>query len=174
MPQPRSARACSLPRIGVALALYVTSGPACYECTIQGRFLEFRAADSAGTVTSEAFVELDETRGSEEGQYILWAVREDPTSGPVSAVRLRAGMPDDPGMVLYDFPLLNAVPSAGVITQVFQLHPYAGATPFLELWDRLQHEPFYVEIVYEGSLAPRGIGPLHLTNEADWRDILCT
>jgi len=136
--------------------------------------LQFRAADSAGTVTSEAFVELDETRGSEEGQYLLWAVREDPTSWPVTAVRLRAGTSDAPGVVLYDFPLLNAVPCAEVITQVFHLRPYDGATPFLALWDRLQSEPFYVEIVYEGSLAPKGIGPLHLTNEADWRDILCT
>lgn len=164
----------SLLGIGLTLALCIAPGPACYQCTIQGRFMEFRAGDSTEAATSEAFVELDETRGSEEGQYILWAVREDPTSGTVSAVRLRAGTPDKPGIVLYDFPPLNAVPSAGVITQVFQLHPYAGATPFAQLWDRLQREPAYVEIVYEGLLDPKGIGPLRLTNDADWRDILCS
>lgn len=174
MRYPRPNRVRLLLGVGLTLALCVTPGPACYQCTIQGRFMEFRAADSTGAVMHDAFVDLDQTRGSEDGQYILWAVREDPTSGPVNAVRLRAGTPDEPGVVLYDFPLLNAVPSAGVITQVFQLRPYDGATPFLELWDRLQSGPFYVEIVYEGSLAPKGIGPLRLTNEADWRDILCT
>jgi hypothetical protein len=146
----------------------------CYDCTIQGRFMEFRAAGSAGSAVTEVFLDLNETRGSEDAQYVIWSVRVSPLDGPVTAVRLRVGTAEAPGAVLYDFPLVNAVPDAGVITQVFVNQPYAGEVPFDELWDLIQGDPVFVEVIYQDSPAVPRIGPLELTNARDWQDILCS
>ena len=140
-------------------------------CTVQSRILDLRTGQTLGG--TEAALGLRQTRGSEEGRFVMWFVRVNPLVGTVGQVRLRAATGDHAGRVLYEFPLVNAVPAAGVVTQVFEDTPYQGAVPFAELWDLLQRDQAFVEVIDAASTSVLRIGPLELRTSLDWQDV-CT
>ena len=142
-----------------------------YRCETQARSLQYEATVASGPVTSRVAVELAEMRGRETGAFVLWHVRVSPLAAPATRVLLREGRPAAPGRVLYDFPLLNAVPPSGVVTQVFVRTPYAGQVPFAELWDVIQRQPVFFEVVLAGDAPPVALGPLERTGSSDWRDV---
>src|SRR5687767_5565632 len=121
-------------------------------CAVQSRALQYEAETRRGALIGIGFLELSETRGGEERDFTVWHLRAVPLPGRAARVSLRQGTPDSPGRVLYEFPLLNAVPESGVITQVFVQTPYAGAVPFAELWELVQREPVIMEAVFEADV----------------------
>jgi hypothetical protein len=145
-------------------ALAVIAGAGCdlERCTVESRSLQYEA--------SGGFLELTETRGAENARWILWHVRVAPVPGTPRAAVLREGPPEAPGRRLYEFPLVNSVPESGVVTQVFVRTPYAGEVPFDELWELVQNEPVSFEVLFDGDVPPRRIGPLLRTGSSDWQE----
>lgn len=165
-------RFASVSAVAVAAAA-LAAGCDPYRCLVQSRAQQYEATIGSGPVAGRASFELAETRGAESGQFVMWHVRASPLPAAATRVLLRAGSPEAPGRLLYEFPLVNAVPDSGVITQVFSRTPYAGGVPFAELWDLVQREPVLFEVVLAGGTAPLRIGPLDRTLSTDWQDV-CT
>lgn len=139
-------------------------------CTVESRAVQYEAETRRGALIGTAFLELSETRGAEDRDWVIWHLRAAPLAGRVTRVSLRQGTPGSPGRVLYEFPVVNPVPESGVITQVFVRTPYAGAVPFAELWELVQREPVTFEAVFDSNAEPLRVGPLVLTDSTDWQD----
>ena len=155
--------------IGVVALVAGLAGCDPYRCLVESRAQQLELQTSSG----RAAFSLSQTRGAEDGEFVMWHLRSSPLPAPATRVLLREGTPEAPGRVLYDFPLVNPVPDLGVITQVFTRAPYDGEVPFTELWDLVQRQPVSFEIVFAGGVAPLRIGPLSLTSSGDWQDV-CT
>ena len=140
------------------------------ECLVESRTLELGAQTSNGSLTGNGFLELSETRGAENGAFVIWPLRAAPFAGTATAVSLRRGPPETPGRVLYRFPLVDAVAASGVITQVFVRTPYAGEVPFAELWELVQREPVSLHAEIDGVRTLR-VGPLLRTGFSDWQEV---
>jgi hypothetical protein len=117
------------------------------------------------------FLELSETRGADNGAFVLWHLRAAPFTGRATVVSLRLGPPEAPGRLLYQFPLVNSVPDSGVLTQVFVRTAYAGEVPFAELWDLVQREPVSFHAVLDDGVRPLRVGPLLRTGSRDWQEV---
>ena len=139
-------------------------------CELESRALEYRAETPGGPLMGTGFLELSQTRGAENGSFLVWHVRAAPFVGRATTVSLRQGPPDAPGRLLYEFPLVNAVPDSGVLTQVFVRTPYAGTVPFSELWDLVQREPVSFHAVLDGDGGPLRAGPLVRSGFSDWQE----
>jgi hypothetical protein len=135
-------------------------------CTVEGRSREYRAETRVGL----AALELSQTRGAEDRDWLLWHVRVTPWIGTPAAVVLREGAPAAPGPTLAELPVLNTVPDSGVVTQVFVRTAYAGEVPFAELWDLLQARPVTVEVLYGQGQPPVRLGPLVPAGSSDWQE----
>lgn len=128
---------------GVVLALAGVILAACdpYGCTA-----EFRSVALSGPLTSEsgdtlqgptgnAFISLDQFRGSHTQRSLSWSVRASLPVDTVTEIQLRAGSPADPGETLYEFPVNGTV--ADVISGG-DIVNYTGSIPFDELFDALR------------------------------------
>ena len=165
-----------MPLRSTAIALlpaFLWAGCNPYRCLVQSRSQVFEGQPASGTVAGRGSLQLTETRGDENGAWVVWHVRASPLPAQATRVFLREGTPDAPGRVLYEFPLTNAVAESGVITQVFVRIPYAGQVPFEELWELVQRQPVSFEVVFGGGAPPLRIGPLNRTGSSDWHDV-CT
>ena len=161
-------------RGAVAIAFLVAAAGCDLGSTLGGCGVETRSLEyGAQTATRAGFLELSETRGDENGAFVIWHVRATPFPGSARTVSLREGPPDAPGRLLYRFPVANAVPESGVLTQVFTRTPYAGEVPFAELWDRIQREPVSFHAELESDATVVRIGPLLRTGSSDWQEA-CT
>ena len=158
----------------VAAALALIAAAACDfgvgRCTVESRSVEYAAETRTGSLVVNGFLELAETRGAENGAWVLWHVRMAPFAGRARTVSLRQGPPEAPGRLLYEFAVVNSVPASGVITQVFVRTPYAGEVPFAELWELIQRQPVSFEVVFDGDSRPLVVGPLSRTGFSDWQD----
>jgi hypothetical protein len=163
----RSAAPASL----VAVALLAGCDP--YQCLVQSRAQQYELQTASGPAAGRVALELSQTRGDENDDFVLWHVRLDGATAPATRVLLREGLPQTPGRVLYEFPLTNAVPASGVVTQVFTRTRYAGQVPFAELWDLIQSQPVSFEVQFSGDSPPVRVGPLGRTGGSDWQDV-CT
>jgi hypothetical protein len=162
----------TLVRAGILAGTLMTAGCGLGdgECLVESRALELSGQTADGPVIVNGFLELSETRGSENGAFVIWHFRVVPSSGNVTAVLLRRGTPGAPGRELYRFPLVNGVPASGVITQVFARTPYDGVMPFPDFWDLVQREPvsFFAEV--DGGARLLSVGPLVRTGSSDWQE----
>ena len=157
---------------GVAIALGAAGcGLGDGECLVESRTLELGAQTADGPLTGSGFLELSETRGAENAAFVIWHLRAAPFTGTGTAVTLRRGTPEALGRELYRFPVVNAVPASGVITQVFVRTPYAGDVPFSDLWEIVQREPvtFFAEL--DGVVQTLRVGPLLRTGSSDWQEV---
>ena len=155
----------------VAAVLFAGCNP--YRCLVQSRFQRYDAQIGGGPIAGRGVFELTETRGAENATLVLWHVRASPLPAAATRVFLREGTADTPGRLLYEFPLMNAVPESGVITQAFAGVPHAGPVPFAELWELVQRQPVSFEIVFGSGPPPLRIGPLNRAGSGDWQDV-CT
>ena len=174
MGSPRTLRGRRLLAGAAAAALTATAagcdlGPG--RCTVESRALEFGAETVSGALRGNGFLELSETRGAENRTFVTWHLRAAPFAGRARAVSLRQGPPDAPGRLLYRFPLVNAVPESGVLTQVFTRTAYAGEVPFAELWELIQREPVSFHAELDGDARPLRVGPLLVTMASDWQEV---
>ena len=156
---------------GIVAAGLAVLGVGCdlERCETESRALEYGAETRSGSLVGNGFLQLSETRGSENVASVLWHLRVAPAAGRARTVSLRQGPPQAPGRVLYEFPLVNSVTESGVITQVFTRAAYAGKVPFAELWELVQREPVSFEIVFEGD-GRLVVGPLLRTGSSDWQE----
>jgi hypothetical protein len=139
-------------------------------CEIESRTQEYGAETRTDSRVANGFLELSQSRGAENAAWVLWHVRVTPLTGRARTVSLRQGLPNAPGRLLYQFPLVNAVAESGVLTQVFVRTAYAGELPFAELWELVQREPVFFEVVFDGHVRPLLVGPLLPTNSSDWQE----
>jgi hypothetical protein len=139
-------------------------------CTVESRAVEYGAETTSGSLRGTGFLELSETRGAENDAFVLWHFRATPFVGRATTFSLRQGPPEAPGRLLYQFPLVNAVPDSGVVSQVFVRTPFAGEVPFAELWELLQREPVSFHAVLDGDV-PLRVGPLLRTGFSDWQEV---
>jgi hypothetical protein len=141
-------------------------------CLVESRSLQYEAETRSDSLLGRGVLELSETRGAENSDWVLWHVRVLPFAGRVTAVSLRQGPPQAPGRLLYRFPVVNSVPESGVITQVFVRTAYAGEVPFADLWDLVLREDVSFEAVFDDVRTLR-VGPLLRTGFSDWQEV-CT
>lgn len=153
------------------VAAVLAAGCDPYRCLVQSRAQQYEAQTASGPVAGRGFLELAESRGAENGAFVMWHVRASPLPAPATRVFLREGTPEAAGRVLYEFPLTNAVADSGVITQVFTRTPYAGTVPFAELWDLVQRQPVSFEVVFASDLPALRMGPVNRTGSSDWQDV---
>lgn len=139
-------------------------------CGVESRSVEYAAETQSGSLVGNGFLELTQSRGAENGAWVLWHLRMAPFVGRARTVSLRQGAPEAPGRLLYEFALVNSVPASGVITQVFVRTAYAGEVPFAELWELVQRQPVSFEVVFDGDLPPLVVGPLIRTGSSDWQE----
>lgn len=174
-PTPQRPRSILARAAAAALAVAAPAGCGIGEgrCLVQGRSLQYEGETRSDSLVGRGVLELSETRGAENSDWVQWHVRVEPLAGRVTAVALRQGPPQAPGRLLYRFPLVNSVPESGVITQVFVRTAYAGEVPFAELWDLVQREAVSFEVVFEGDVRTLRVGPLLRTGFSDWQDV-CT
>jgi hypothetical protein len=161
---------------GAAAAALTAAGAGCElgpdlgGCAVESRSLEYGAETVTNSLRGNGFLELSETRGAENGAFVVWHLRAAPFAGRARMVSLRQGPPEAPGRLLYRFPLLNSVPAAGVLTQVFVWTPYAGEVPYAELWELVQREPVSFHAELDGDVPPLRVGPLLRTGSSDWQE----
>jgi hypothetical protein len=146
-------------------------------CATEGRTLDLEWEQGP----QRASLELNETRGKTEGQYLMWYVRSALPGGvAVAEVTLRQESPG--GQLLYRFPLETPTPYADVATQVFTYESYERATgsdriggliSFDQLWDRVESGGrVFIQVRYtDGSVA--NLGPLALVEQVPWQNY-CT
>jgi hypothetical protein len=140
-------------------------------CAVESRSLQYGAETRSDSLVGNGFLGLSETRGAENGTFLLWHLRVAPFVGRARIVALRQGPPEAPGRLLYQFALVNSVPESGVITQVFVRTPYAGQVPFAELWELVQREPVSFEALFDGDVRPLRVGPLLPAGSSDWQEV---
>jgi hypothetical protein len=156
--------------LAAAFALMAATACDLERCEVESRVLEYAAETRSDSRVANGFLELSQTRGAENAAWVSWHVRVAPLAGRARTVSLRQGLPDAPGRLLYQFPLVNAVTESGVLTQVFVRTSYAGEMPFADLWELVQREPVVFEVLFDGDVRPLFIGPLLRTDSSDWQD----
>jgi hypothetical protein len=164
---PRILAALAAAALAVAAAGCGVGG----RCLVESRASEYRAETSSGSRVGNGALQLSETRGAENGAFVLWQLRVAPFAGRATSVSLRQGTPEAPGRLLYRFPLVNSVPESGVLTQVFVRTAYSGDVPFAEMWELIQREPVSFEATFDGDVRPLRVGPLLRTESSDWQDV---
>ena len=155
------------------VASVLSAGCDPYRCLVQSRAQQFELETASGPAAGRVSLQLSQTRGRESGDFVMWHVRLTGATAQAARVVLREGPPQAPGRVLYDFPLANALPASGVITQVFTRTAYAGEVPFSQLWALVESQPVSFEVQFSGDSPSLLIGPLVRTSAGDWQDV-CT
>ena len=69
-------------------------------CAVESRALEYRAETASAPLTGTGFLELSQTRGSENADFVIWHLRAAPFAGRATTVELRQGPPGAPGRLL--------------------------------------------------------------------------